>query len=163
MERPVPQQGEVESIAEKIPENDPNLHIRKDYLLNDRDILWYAPLGRNPVLAVHQSLIPDIASLIPALHTHPRVAASWVLLRGSFHWSPMARHVPQCVVWCGYRRRKRATSEKLAMFPVRAAQPQDVFGIDLVSLGLQSLAKNENLLVVVDKASRFPFASSLPS
>ena len=49
------------------------------------------------------------------------------------------------------------------MLPDRALQPWDVLEMDFMSLGVKSLTNNEYLLLVVDKASRFPFAFPLPS
>ena len=135
----------------------------EDYLLDHRDLLCYAPLGRKPVLAVKQSLIPNLTSLIHTLHAHPGVAATLALLRERFHWPSMARDVREYVLSCGCRRRRRAASQKIAMLRGRALEPWDILEMDLLSLGVKSLDKNEYLLQVADKASRFPFAFPLPS
>ena len=49
------------------------------------------------------------------------------------------------------------------MLAGRAIQPWDVLEMDLMSLGVKSLSNNEYLLLVVDKASRFPFGFPLSS
>lgn len=49
------------------------------------------------------------------------------------------------------------------MLPGQAIQPWDVLEIDLMSPDVKSLANNECLPVVVEKASRFPLAFPSPS
>ena len=49
------------------------------------------------------------------------------------------------------------------MLPGRAIEPWEVLEVDLMRIGTQSLAGNKYLLLVVDKASKFPFAFPLPS
>ena len=59
--------------------------------------------------------------------------------------------------------RNRSRSQQIAMLPGRAIQPWEVIEIDLMSVGVESLSHNKYLLLVVDKASRFPFVYPLPS
>lgn len=37
-------------LREKIPSNDPDQHIHEEYPVDDKDLLWYAPLGGIPVM-----------------------------------------------------------------------------------------------------------------
>lgn len=64
-----------------MPDKTRNQRIHMDYLLDDKGLLWYAPLGRAPVLAAHQSVITDLTSLIHAMRARPGVAATLVLQR----------------------------------------------------------------------------------
>lgn len=107
-------------LRKEIPTNDQNQRLHEYYLLDDKGSLWYAPLGRHPVLGVHQPLTPDITSLIYAMHAHPTVAATLALLRERFHWPPKARVVPEYVLSCGYWECKRETSWKMVILPDRA-------------------------------------------
>lgn len=48
------------------------------------------------------------------------------------------------------------------MLSGQAIQPCDVLEMDWMSLDIESLENNEYLLLMVDKASRFPFSFLLP-
>ena len=49
------------------------------------------------------------------------------------------------------------------MLPGRAIEPWEVMEMDLMNMGTESLSRNKYLLLVVDEASKFPFAFPLPS
>ena len=87
--------------------NHENQRVRDMYLLDDNDLLWYTPKGKKKVLAVHRALVPDLTSLIHAIHAHPGVASTLALVRERFHWPTMTRDVREYVLSCGCRRRKR--------------------------------------------------------
>ena len=74
----------------------------------------------------------------------------------------MCRDAREYLLSCGCRRRKRSRSQQLAMLPARFLEPWEVLEVDLQKFPNTSEAGNEYLLVV-DKASKFPFAYPLPS
>ena len=75
----------------------------------------------------------------------------------------MARDVREYVLSCGCRRRKRSSSQQVALLPARAVEPWEVLEIDQLGIGRTSLSGNDYLLLAVDKASKFLFAILLPS
>lgn len=68
-------------MCAEIDDKDQNQRVHENDLLDDQDLLWYAPLGRVHGLAVHESLVLDLTSLIHALHAHPGVASMLALVR----------------------------------------------------------------------------------
>lgn len=132
--------------------------MNEEYLIHDNELLWYAPPGNLAALATHQTLVRDLSSLILALYAHPRVTLMPVLTREHFHGPTKARTVGEHVPSCEWRR-KRSTIWKIAILPGKAIQPWDVLEMDMMSLVLRSRTSSEYyLLLVVDKASSFPFA-----
>ena len=107
--------------------------------------------------------MPEFLSLVHVIHGHPGVATTLILVRERFFWPTMARDVREYVLSCRCRMRKRSNSQRVAMLPERAIEPWEVMEIDLMSVGTESLSGNRYLLLVVDKASKFPFAFPLPS
>ena len=75
----------------------------------------------------------------------------------------MCRDTREYVLSCRCRRRKRSRSQQIAMLPARFLEPWEVLEVDLQKFPNTSDAGNEYLLLVVDRASRFPFAYPLPS
>ena len=75
----------------------------------------------------------------------------------------MCRDAREYVLSCGCRRRKRSGSEKLAMLRARFMELWEVREVDLQKFPKTSEADNEYVLLVVDNASKFPFAYPLPS
>ena len=140
-------------------------HKLTKYLIDDNDLLWYLndDMKQKPVLAIPRVLVPELLSLVHAMHGHPGIAATLILLKERFFWPNMTRDVKEYVQSCRCRMRNRSRSQQIAMLPGRAIQPWEVIEIDLMSVGVESLSHNKYLLLVVDKASRFPFAYPLPS
>lgn len=124
--------GKVRStlLREEIESDDPNQGVHEEYLLNDRNLPWHAPLGKILALAVHKSLVLDLTSLIHSLYAHLGVVSTLDLIHEGFHWPNMARDVREYVISCRLRRRKRSTSQKIAMLPSSAIQPRDVLAMD---------------------------------
>ena len=96
-------------------------------------------------------------------HGHPGVARTLALLQDRFHWSGMCRDAREYVLSCGCRRRKRSRSQQLAILPATFLEPWEVLQVDLQKFPNTAEAGNKYLLLVVDKASKFPFAYPLPS
>lgn len=102
-------------MHEEVHKNDRDERLHDDYFLDDYDLVYHAPLGWGPVLAVHQSLVPDLMSLIHALHVHPGVASTLALIRERFHCPSIARDAREYVRSCGCRTRRKSASQKVAM------------------------------------------------
>ena len=85
------------------------------------------------------------------------------LMRARFHWPTMSRDTRDYVLSCGCRHRKRSNSQRIAMLPARFLSPWEVLEMDLQEMRMPSETGNHILLLVVDRATRFPFAFPLPS
>lgn len=141
-------------LREGIPDRRSEPAHPRGYLLHDNDLSWNAPLGRIPALAVHQSLIPDLSSSMEAVHAHPEVATTFLLLRVRFHRLSIARDGPEYALSSESRRCRRSTTRNIALLSGRAMLPWGVLQTDLTSLGVESLASNGYLLLVVGEALR---------
>ena len=75
----------------------------------------------------------------------------------------LIRDVRDYFLWYGYRRRKRSASQRVAMLPAKFLRPGEVLELDIEDMGVKSDAGNKVLLVAVDNASKFLFASPLPT
>ena len=134
-------------------------------VLNRREesIVWYTPNDSKPVLAVPRSMVPELLALVQTLHGHPGVGATLAVVRSHFYWPTIARDTRLYVASCGCNRRKRFRSQKIATMPGQAVQPWETLQVDILSMGTTSRTGNKHILLVVDCASRFPFAFPLPS
>ena len=45
-----------------------------EYLTDENGVLWHAPRGRKPTLAIPRSMIPGVLSLVHSPFGHPGVA-----------------------------------------------------------------------------------------
>ena len=50
------------------------------YLTDDHGILWYAPRGQKPTLAIPMTLIPGVLSLVHGTSCHPGVVRTTLLV-----------------------------------------------------------------------------------
>lgn len=141
-----------------------NLSERKeDYQLDERGIIRYTDTRGKDLIAVPRLMVADVLALVHGLHGHAGVGATLALVRDHFHWPTVVKDTRQYVLSCGCRNRKRPTSRKAAMMPGRRAEPWDELEIDLLTLDVKSDSDNKYVLLVVDKASGFPFGFPLPS
>ena len=108
-------------------------------------------------------MVPKLLALAHTLHGDAGVDATLALVRGYFHWPPIARDTGLYDTSCGYNRRKHSHSQKIATIPGRAVEPWETLEVDMLSMGAISRAGNKYVLLVVDRASRFPFRFILPS
>ena len=108
-------------------------------------------------------MVLELLSLVHAIHGHPGVAATLILVRERFFWPTIARDFREYVLSCKCRMRKRSNSQWVPMFPGRAIEPWEVMEMDVMSVGTESLGRNKYLLLVVDKASKYSFAFPLHS
>ena len=139
------------------------------YLLDDQGLVWYELeqrgilARRTSVLTVPRGLVADLLALVHCQRGHPGVARTFSLLRDRFHWPGTCRDSREYVLSCGRRRKKRSRSQRKAMLPARYLQPWKILEVDLQRIPNTSEAGNAYLLLVVEKASQFLFASPLPS
>lgn len=149
----------LESILAKLDSGE----IGGGYLLDDEGLLWYAPKGADPKLAIPRVLVPGVLALVHSTFGHPGVARTTLLVQGKYTWSTLIKDVREYVFSCGCRRRKRANSQRVAMMPAKFLRPWEVLEMDIQDLKQESQDGNRYLLVVVDRASKFLFAYPLPS
>lgn len=103
----------------------------------------------------------ELVSLVHAMHGHPGIEATLTLLRERFFWPTMTRDARHLLIARAvYLMSHEETFKKSAdlILPGRAIQPQVVVEIELMIVGVDRVlvAGNRYLLLVVDKASRFP-------
>lgn len=157
--------GKVKSQLRQDDQDEEALRIKERYVLDDNDLLWHVSSERRQQgrLVITRSLVPVILSLVHAIHGHPGIAATLILLRERFFWDTMIRDTRECVLSCTCRRRrKRSHSQQIVMLPGRAISPWEVLEVDLMRAGTESNTGNKYLLLVVEKASKFPLAYPLP-
>ena len=72
-------------LLQKEPSADTPL-VAERYLLDDNDLLWYkgSEQKRHPGLAAPRIMVPETLSLVHAIHGHPGVVATLILLRECF-------------------------------------------------------------------------------
>ena len=134
-----------------------------EYLLDDEGVLWYAPKGEDAELAIPRVMIPGVLALVHSTLGHPGVARTTLLVRGKCNWPTLIKDMRGYVLSCGCRRRKRTSSQRVAMMPARFLRPWEVLEMDIQDLIQESQEGNRYLLVVVDRTSKFMFAHPLPS
>ena len=61
------------------------------------------------------------------------------------------RDVREYVLCSGCRRRKRSSSQQVALFPARNIKQSEVLKVDLLRISATSSAGNEYILLAVDK------------
>ena len=137
--------------------------VEDKYLTDDNGVLWYAPRGQKPTLAIPRTLIPGVLSLVHSTFGHPGVARTTLLVRQKYSWPTLRKDVRQYVLSCGCRRRKRTNSRKVWMMPARFLRPWEVLEMDIQDFHQVSSNGNRYLLVVVDRASKFLFGYPLAS
>ena len=133
------------------------------YFIDEKNLVWYTPNDSKPVLAVPRSMVSEHLALVHTLHGHAGVGATFALVRSHFHWPTIARDTRLYVASCECNRRKRSRSQKIATIPGRAVEPWETLEVDVLFMGTTSRTGNKHILLVVDRASRFPFAFSLLS
>ena len=114
-------------------------------------------------LAIPRSLVPDILVLVHTTYGHPGVARTTELAQRKYHRTSLKGDIRNYVLSCGCRRRKRSTSQRVAMLPARFLQPWEVLEMNIHDMGARLEAGNKHLLIVVDRASKFRFAYPLPN
>ena len=62
---------------------------------------------------------------------------------------------------CGCRKRKRPNSRRIALLPGRPLEPWDELQMDILMVDTPSLSCNNYVLLVVDRASKFPLGFPL--
>ena len=133
------------------------------YVIDENNLVWHTPNDSKPVLAVPRSIVPELLALVHTLHGHAGVGATLALVRNHFHWPTIARDTRLYVASCGCNRRKRFRSQEIATMPGRTVEPWETLEVDILSMGTTSRTGNKYIMLLVDRASRFPFAFPLPS
>lgn len=137
--------------------------VKDDYVLDDDNVLYYAPRGEKLTLALPRTMVAGALALVHSTNGHPGIAITTLIMKTKFSWPTMRRDVREYVKSCGCRRRKRSSSRKVGMLPARFLRPWEVLEMDIQDLHQLSSAGNRYLLVVVDKATKFLFGFPLPS
>ena len=131
------------------------------YGLDDDEVARYTDEQGKKLPAIPESMIADVLALVHTPHGHAGVEASLVLVRDHFHWPTVIRDTRQYVLSCGCRRRKRPNSRRIALLPGRPLEPWDELQMDILKIDTPSLFGNKYILLVVDRASKFPFGFPL--
>ncbi|CAN0166915.1 unnamed protein product, partial [Ectocarpus fasciculatus] len=134
-----------------------------DYVLDDQQLLWHAPRGRQYAVATPRHLVPGVLALVHGTFGHPGVARTTLLIEKRYHWPTLKKDTREYVLSCRCRRRKRPWSTQLAMLPARFLQPWEVLEMDIQDMKVTSDGGNRYLLAVVDRGTKFLAAFPLPS
>ena len=72
-----------------------------EYVMNDNGLLWVAPLGKIPPLAVPQPLVTGIMALAHSTYGHPGTARTTALISRRYCWPTLIRNVrrQRSLVW----------------------------------------------------------------
>ena len=132
-------------------------HVGTDGILR-----FQKELGKK-LLAVPQSMVPEILALVHTLHGHVGVGATIAITRKHFFWHTLAKDARLYVLSCGCNRRKRPNSRRVAMTLGRPLEPWAELQMDILRIDTASKSGNNYVLLVVDRATKFPFAFPLPS
>ena len=135
--------------------------VDKRYDLGADEVIRYDDGKGRKLPAIPDSMVADIIALVHTMHGHAGIGATLSLLRDHFHWPTMTRDTRQYVLSCSCRRRKRPQSRRVAMMPGRPLEPWDELQIDILKIDTPSLTGNNYILLVVDRASKFPFGFPL--
>ena len=142
--------------------------LSEDFLDN-QNLLWHerkcvGVLARETsVLAIPHVLEPHLLALVHCQYGHPGVTRTLSLLRDRWHGPGMCRDTRGYVLPCRCRRRKRSRSQRRAMLPTRLLEPEEMLEVNVQRFPNTPDAGIEYLLLVVNKASKFPFAYPVPS
>ena len=140
-----------------------NTFGKRPDLIDETKPVWYTPDRNTPVPAVPCSMAPELLVLNNTLHRHAGVGATLTLVRDHFHWPVIGRDTHLYVLVCGDSRRKRSRSQKIATLSGSTVEPWEILEVNIFSMGTISRTGNNYVLLVVDRASRFPFGFPLPS
>ena len=134
-----------------------------NHVLSDNGLLWHAPRGWMYAIAVSRQLVPGVLAHVHGTYGHPGIVRTTLLIERKFHWPTLKSDVRAYVLSCPCRRRKRARSMQLSMMPARLLRPWEVLQMDIQDKKVKCDKGNQNLQVVVDRASKFLAAFALPS
>ena len=131
------------------------------YGLDDEEVVRYTDEQGRKLPAIPESMISDVLALVHTLHGHAGVGSTLALVRDHFHWPTVTRDTRQYVLSCGCRRRKRPNSRRIVLLLGRPLKPWDELQMDILKIDTPSLSGNKYVLLVVDRASKFPFGFPL--
>ena len=131
------------------------------YLANDEGLFWYAPPGSILLLAIPRFLASGILALVHTTYGPPGVARTTELVQSDYNRISLKSEVREYVLSYGCRRILRSTSQRVAILPARFLKLWEVLEIDIHDMRARSGVGNKNLLVEVDRVSKFLFADPL--
>ena len=137
--------------------------VSDGYSVDADGVLRFRVEGGKNLPAIPQSLVTDILALTHSLIGHAGVGATLCTVRKHFHWPTMTQDTRQYVLSCSCGRRKRQHSRRLPMMPVRHLEPWDELEMDILQIDTPATSGNKYVLLVVDRASKFPFGFPLES
>lgn len=100
------------SIRKELLEGDGQGPGEEDYMLDDIDVLWNAPLEQAPKLAVPHVLVPRSFALVHSTYGHPGVATAMKLVSQKFSRATLTKEVREYVLSRGCRGRSRSASQR---------------------------------------------------
>ena len=77
-------------------------------------------------MAIPRALVPDVLALEHSTYGHTGEVRTLLLGKGRYRWPIVAQNVREYVLSCGYRRRKRAQSQRVARRPAQLLRPWGV-------------------------------------
>ncbi|CAM9987057.1 unnamed protein product, partial [Sphacelaria rigidula] len=134
---------------------------RDAYVLDENDLLWYTSPKKPAKLAIPRSLMPGLLAWVHTTHGHAGVMRTTAGVNARYEWPDLFVDIRKYLLSCGCRRRKRTNSHTLAMRPDRFLRAWEVLEMDISDMKQVSASGNRYLLIIVDRATKFPFASPL--
>ncbi|CAM9814812.1 unnamed protein product, partial [Sphacelaria rigidula] len=99
-------------------------------------------------LAIPRSLVPGLLAWVHTTHGHAGVMRTTAVVNVRYEWPGLFANVRKYVLSCGCRRRKRTNT-------------WEVLEMDISDMKQVSALGNRYLLIIVDRATKFLFASPL--
>ncbi|CAM9656982.1 unnamed protein product, partial [Sphacelaria rigidula] len=127
----------------------------------ENDLLWYTSPKEPAKLAIPRSLVPGLLAWVHTTHGHAGVMRTTAVVNARYEWPGLFVDIRKYVLSCGCRRRKRTNSHTLAMRPARFLRAWEVLEMDISDMKQVSAPGNRYLLIIVDRATKFLFASPL--
>ncbi|CAM9960820.1 unnamed protein product, partial [Choristocarpus tenellus] len=118
-----------------------------------------------PRLAVPRSLVSNIIALVHLQTSHQGVGRTVALTHRYFFWPSLHKDTQDYVLSCGCRRDESVQNRTIVRCTLfsKFLEPWDVLEMDLQDVRHISAKGNKYLLIVIDRASRFPFAFPMAS
>ncbi|CAN0071951.1 unnamed protein product, partial [Sphacelaria rigidula] len=131
------------------------------HVLGESNLLWYTSPQEPAKLAIPRSLAPGLLAWVHTTHGHAGVMRTTAVVNARYEWPDLFANTRKYVLSCGCRRRKRTNGHTLAMRPARFLRACEVLKMDISDMKQASASGNRYLLIIVDRATKFLFASPL--
>ncbi|CAM9802818.1 unnamed protein product, partial [Sphacelaria rigidula] len=127
----------------------------------ENNLLWYTSLKEPAKLAIPRSIVPGLLAWVHTMHGHAGVMRTTAVVNARYEWPGLCADTRKYVLSCECRRRKRTNSHTLALRPARFLRAWEVLEMDISDMKQVSASGNWYLLIIVNRATKFLFATPL--